>query len=227
VKPYYDDGQCAIYHGDCRPMLDTLDVQAIVTDPPYGIALKNHGMIGSKEWDRIEGDEDGAAAYDVIEWALQHAMPTIAFASPWKPWPGYWPNLLVWDKCGGVGGGGDTATTAKRTWELIQCRRVECIGGGRPESVWRHPLGQHMLAFHPTQKPEALMVDLLRTFIRPEYVVLDPFMGSGSTLVAAKRLGRSAVGIEINERYCEAAARRLSQGSLFSVSGEIQEASCE
>ena len=67
--------------------------------------------------------------------------------------------------------------------------------------------------FHPTQKPIALMEWCLQ-FIKGELLVLDPFMGSGTTLVAAKRIGRRAIGIEIEERYCEIAAKRLAQRAL-------------
>jgi site-specific DNA-methyltransferase (adenine-specific) len=214
VKPYYEQDGITIYHGDTLELLRILPgYTAIVTDPPYGIALENHGMQGSHGWTTVAGDADIRAGVAVCEMAARVRVPMIAFASPWKPWPGYWPNLLVWDKGGAVGGGGDTATTAKRTWELIQARNVACRNG-RPESVWRYPLTQNMLALHPTQKPEALMLRLIREFVEPEHQVFDPFMGSGTTLVAAKRLGRKAVGVEIEERYCEIAAKRLAQGAL-------------
>jgi DNA modification methylase len=74
---------------------------------------------------------------------------------------------------------------------------------------------------HPTTKPEPLMADLVGKFTDPDDVILDPFVGSGTTLVAAKRLGRKAIGIEINEQYAEVAARRLSQGALFSEASAL------
>ena len=67
---------------------------------------------------------------------------------------------------------------------------------------------------HPTPKPELLMADLVMQFTDAGDTILDPFMGSGTTLVAAKRLGRKAIGIELEEKYCEIAAKRLSQGAL-------------
>jgi site-specific DNA-methyltransferase (adenine-specific) len=92
----------------------------------------------------------------------------------------------------------------------FDARHIESLS-----DVWTFapPAGRHRHD-HPTQKPIALMIHILSTMSRPADLVLDPFMGSGSSLVAAQLLGRKAIGIEIEERYCEIAARRLSQGVL-------------
>jgi len=185
----------------------------VVTDPPYGIALENHGMVRSNGWSRVEGDIDTAAVEFVLVWAASLVVPTVVFASPWKPWPGRWRNLIVWDKGGAAGGGGDTAVCLKRTWELIQVARNGPIGA-RQESVWAHSSTPAMMSLHPTQKPESLMLRLIETFTKRDAVVCDPFMGSGTTLLAGKRLGRKVIGIELDERYCEIAARRLQQDAL-------------
>jgi adenine-specific DNA-methyltransferase len=79
-------------------------------------------------------------------------------------------------------------------------------------SVWRFPIERER--DHPAQKPLALMGQIVAISSRPGDLVLDPFMGSGTTLVAAKRAGRKAIGIEREEKYCEAAANRLAQGAL-------------
>jgi DNA modification methylase len=90
--------------------------------------------------------------------------------------------------------------------------------GGGSHAVWTYPIvagGSHNPArLHTTQKPEQLMSHLVSMFTDPGDTVLDPFMGSGTTLVAAKRLGRKAIGIELEEKYCEIAAKRLAQGAL-------------
>jgi site-specific DNA-methyltransferase (adenine-specific) len=87
-------------------------------------------------------------------------------------------------------------------------------GGGRV-GVWTYAKANgNQPTEHPTTKPEPLMTELVSLFTDPGETILDPFMGSGTTLVAAKRLGRKAIGIEIDERYCEIAAERLAQGAL-------------
>ena len=90
--------------------------------------------------------------------------------------------------------------------------------GGGSHAVWSYPIvlnsGRNDPRLHTTQKPEPLMVELVRLFTDHDEVICDPFMGSGTTLAAAKRLGRRAIGIEIEERYCEIAARRLQQEAL-------------
>lgn len=185
-------------------------VDLVLTDPPYGVKLRNGDVDGhrSKRWHGIPGDEDQSVGIEILEATDLH--PTIAFASPWKPWPGYWRNLIVWDKGGAVGGGGDIGKCLKRTWELIQVRNNEPLCGPRCDSVWRFPIVPADTALHIAAKPVELIIALLQQF--GGETILDPFAGSGTTLVAAKRLGRKSIGIEIEEKYCEIAARRLKIG---------------
>ena len=86
--------------------------------------------------------------------------------------------------------------------------------GGGAHAVWSYPVVNGSGRCHTTQKPEELMLELVKLFTDEGDLILDPFAGSGTTLVAAKRLGRRAIGIEQEEKYCEVAARRLSQGAL-------------
>ncbi len=217
-SPYYERDGIAIYHGDCREILPLLvsESPSLVTDPPYGIALSNNDVDGHRS-DRsfaIAGDGDRTAGEFALNWAAD--FPSIAFASPWLPWPGKWRNLIVWDKGGAVGGGGDPERCLKRTWELIQIRNNGPILGGRAESVWRVPIIPSDTSLHICAKPAELMCRLIHCFTSPTSTIVDPFCGSGSTLVAAKIEGRRAIGIEIDEQNCEIAARRLAQGVLFS-----------
>lgn len=108
-------GLATMYFGDCRELLSGLQVDAVVSDPPYGIALENHGAGKHRRQDAytIAGDGCQGAGLDVLRWAEAGALPTVFFASPRKPWPGEWRNWLVWDKGGAVGGGGDIATCRK------------------------------------------------------------------------------------------------------------------
>jgi len=104
---------------------------------------------------------------------------------------------------------------------------TDCVKGVRRfRHLWNGMMrASHEELVHPTQKPEALMLWCLSTRWTSTGDVLDPFMGSGTTLRAAKDLGRRAIGIEIEERYCEIAARRLSQEVLFPAHGAAQEVS--
>ena len=216
-KPFYESDGMTIYHGDCREILPTLNADVMVTDPPYGIGLRNGDVDGhrSKRWNKVAGDHDSTVAMFAIEWADIKDIPIIVFASPWNPWGGSPRNQIVWDKGGAVGGGGDIKTCLKRSWELIQVYRNGPLNGGRDESVWRFPIVPADTAQHICAKPVALMQKLLVKFTRDNDVCVDPFMGSGSTLVAAKLAGRRGIGIEVEERYCELAAKRLAQWVLF------------
>lgn len=215
-QPYYEQDGIVIFHGDCREILPRLEGDVLVTDPPYGIKLRNGDVDGhrSKRWNKVEGDHDSTVARFAIKWADDKEIPIIVFASPWNPWGGTPRNQIVWDKGGAVGGGGDIKTCLKRSWELIQVYRNGPMNGGRDESVWRFPIVPADTAQHICAKPVPLMESLLVKFTKEPDLCVDPFMGSGTTLVAAKLTGRRAIGIEIEERYCEIAAKRLSQGVL-------------
>ncbi len=218
VKPYYEDGTCTIYHGDCREVIADLGAEVVITDPPYGIA---YSTAPSDAWDvkgapawrgqQIVGDDSTRLRDEVLE-ALR--FPAAVFGS-WKTdKPNGTRAVLVWDK-GPERGMGDLTLPWKPSWEPIYI-----LGpgwrGSRDEAVLK---GYGLTTWvkggrcHPNEKP----VDLLRHLIlkAPPGVVLDPFMGSGSTLRAAKDLGRRSIGIEIEERYCEVAVKRLAQEVLL------------
>ncbi len=203
MKPYYDHGGITIYHGDGREILPSLVVDAIVTDPPFG--TNEHGGYGRRQLglETIENDGDTMARDQVL--TIWGAGPAIVFGSPRRPEPpGAWDFRLVWDKQRiGLG------APWRWTHEMIYLRGVwENVPG--LSSILRHSAEPNMRdRHHPHEKPIPLMLDLLRGF--QSSVVCDPFCGSGSTLRAAKDLNRRAIGIEIDERYCEIAARRLGQ----------------
>lgn len=199
MKPYYEHAGIVIYHGDCREILPTLGpVDLVLTDPPYGIG-KLGGKWGKKHllrWDYAPG-LDGELLHSVMEMGRFHCI-----------WGGNYFDLppsrcwLVWYKRDSVPSSADVElawtsidANAKLIDHTIAATNAERVG-------------------HPTQKPLAVMKWSIGVF--PNYVetILDPFMGSGTTLVAAKNLGRRAIGIEIEERYCEIAAKRLAQEVL-------------
>lgn len=215
MKPYYQDEYATIYHGDCREILPTFEkVDLVLTDPPYGISLQNNGKKNDRRRQnsyKIEGD-NSQIGQNVIDWAHGLQLPLIAFADSMNPWEGDWRQWLVWDKGGAVGGGGDIATCWKQTWEMIQIARTGKLSGNRDSAVLRFWVTPQLSKDHIAAKP----VELIRYLIGKctAGVVLDPFMGSGTTLRAAKDLGLQSIGIEIEEKYCEIAAERLRQEVL-------------
>jgi DNA modification methylase len=203
VKPYYEQDGITIYHGDC---LDVMPVAAdvLVTDPPYGVGY-SCGWANRFRDVGIANDGDTVARDTVI--AMWAGRPALVFGSWKQPKPALTSAVLIWDK--GTVGMGDLSIP----W--FPCtEEIYVIGSGfvgtRTSAVMRI-VGRN--THHPTEKPEALMYALIARC--PPGVVFDPFMGSGSTLVAAKRLGRAAIGVELEEKYCEIAAKRLAQGALF------------
>jgi site-specific DNA-methyltransferase (adenine-specific) len=191
VEPYYEDEAVTIYHGDCREILPTLEVDVLVTDPPYP---NNAGHF----------DAGIAAAREVLTGCRK---PAIVFWDEMETPPVPLPLVArhVWHR---------TNTNRPDNYEAI----YEFADGPRRASrvypfavIYPGLTGCHEATGHPTQKNLKLMQTLIA---RHPGTVLDPFAGSGTTLEAAKRLGRRAIGIEIEERYCEIAARRMGQEVL-------------
>lgn len=209
MKPYYADGSVTIYHADCRELLPGVRADVLVTDPPYGIGHSSNRPGAPRRGMTIAGDADTATRDAVLDqWGDR---PSVVFGS-WRSPPRVVRGALVWDKGGHVGMG-DLAFPWKQNWECIFIAG-DGFNGRRGTGVIRvNALAPWARVItHPHEKP----VGLLRALIDkcPPGVVLDPFMGSGTTLRAAKDLGRKAIGIEIEERYCEIAAKRCAQDVL-------------
>jgi site-specific DNA-methyltransferase (adenine-specific) len=220
VKPYYEADGVTIYHGDCMDLLhDGLGRGAdlLVTDPPYAAsaATVTTGFAADK-WGRSWGDLSLVTL--MVQSVMQRVTPnqvywfcdhlSYAASLPWF-YP-RWPlvQCIVWDKdMLGVGG-----CYRKQTELVLYARRSNAPEMGKSERDIIRLRPNYSEKQHPTEKPLALMLALMDD--TDWGCALDPFMGSGTTLVAAKRLGRRAVGIEIEERYCEIAAERLSQNVL-------------
>ncbi len=199
MKPYYEDtkSEITIYHADCRDVLPMLEpVDLVLTDPPYGVSKAG--------WDSCFVDywlEEAARLSSVIAWMpgirnLALCPPTIgALAYKWC----MSAHIVNSTTRGDIGFGNWIACMvyAKEgvKFEMGQDCRDFAITGQMPE--------------HPSPKPYQVMRWLVSRL--PGQTILDPFMGSGTTLRAAKDLGRRAIGIEIEERYCEIAAKRLAQ----------------
>ncbi len=204
-KPYYEHAGITIYNADCREVIPGLPkVDLVLTDPPYGISYDaSHSKY-------LNGVDRGSAEWDIGPFdpspVLVLGLPTImwggnCFSSSLPPSVGW----LCWVKTARDGADIRQADMELAWTNCIKRPRVFhhlWIGAYRAsESGFRN--------WHPTQKPEALMRWCL-TLVESSSV-LDPYMGSGTTLVAAKAAGLTAIGIEIDESYCEVAAKRLRQ----------------
>ena len=208
MTPYYEHAGITIYHGDCREVLPTLEFSVVVTDPPYGRAIE----LSRRNGERIQGDVDT----ELRDWLVSAtSSPMLIFGSPLISRPRGYRSVLIWDKSE-LTGMGDLGLPWKLTHEEIYVFGDGYVASPRRGSILRFPRRPHWTRHpeavsndHPTEKPLGLMMYLLSCC--PRGVIADPFMGIGTTLVAAKHLGRPAIGIEIEERYCEIAARRLSQ----------------
>jgi site-specific DNA-methyltransferase (adenine-specific) len=209
VTPYYEDGSVTIYHSRCEDVLPLLPAPDLVlTDPPYGMNYRHGGRKGGFRYgmdeQHIVGDDQlfdpsHLLIYRLIVWGGNH------FADRLPPSRGW----LVWDKRDGTPS--NDQSDAEVAWTNILT--VTRVFSARWSGAHRTGREQIEGRFHVNQKPVALMTWCLRLAGLPG-LVYDPYMGSGSTLVAAKELGLRAVGIEIDERHCETAAIRCSQEVL-------------
>jgi site-specific DNA-methyltransferase (adenine-specific) len=198
MQPYYDTEGITIYHADCRDVLPTLErPSVIIADPPYGVASR-----------RGDGKIRRPVAGDDVTFDPQHLLdldvPTVLFGA--NNFASLLPDTrgwLIWDKtfpeCA-------EQSQAELAWTNfvagIRTHREAYHGFMRKRDGW----------LHPTQKPVGLFRWILGLRWTPQRdPVVDPYMGSGPVLVAAKSMGFRGIGIEIEERYCEIAANRLRQ----------------
>jgi site-specific DNA-methyltransferase (adenine-specific) len=217
MTPYYEQDGITIYHGDCREILPSVwfGVDLLLTDPPYGVNfVLDRGTFG-KGNRRIERGGKPPVYGDDKPFDPSHLLGfrrAILFGanhySDKLPVSGGW---IVWDKTGGGRGPRNSFADCELAWSNL--RNTPTI----KHHLWKglvrdSEAGDKVL--HPTQKPVALMAWLIEQHTQLGQLVLDPYTGSGPVLAAAKETGRRAIGIEIEERYCEIAAKRLSQGVL-------------
>jgi site-specific DNA-methyltransferase (adenine-specific) len=216
MQPYFEKNGITIYHADCRDILPTLEagsVDLVLTDPPYGIGVQT--AYKTRKRGALAECNDFPPVYDddkpfdpshllsypkVILFGANHYADRLPPSSSW----------LVWDKLSGLESkrefGFNDNADAELAWtnlpgpvRLIPHRWMGCMK--QSEHGCRR--------VHPTQKPIALMEGIIRFFTREGALIVDPYIGSGPVLVASLRLNRRAIGIEIEERYCEIAAKRL------------------
>ena len=208
MKPYYEHAGITIYHGDCREILPGLPkCDLLLTDPPYGINYISHHE-NSIDYGSIYGDDenfDPSPYLGLCGSSVLWGGNNFANRLPLGGW-------IVWDKRLSI----EADRILGSPFELAWCSNpklykiVRLLHGGAKNADAKNGAVANQPRFHPTQKPIRLMQACVRYFPSAE-LILDPFMGSGPTLIAAKNLGRRAIGIEIEERYCEISARRLEQ----------------
>lgn len=244
MKPYYEETGIVIFHGDCREILPTLPsetVDVLWTDPPYGHSnhdgdlnsrLNDHRNIDSKPI----ANDDADGMREVVDFALTEAArllredcccccccggggprPTFAWVANRMDSGGLrFFHSVIWDKANpGLG------WRYRRQHEMVMIAhrtngklRWSEEKRAVPNIIRMMPERDRL---HPNEKPDALVSWFLELHSLRGDLILDPFMGSGTTLVSAKNLGRRAIGIELDERYCETAVNRLRQSTLWSL----------
>jgi len=228
MKPYYEDDLVTLWHGDCREVTAWLEADVLVTDPPYGrewrqgrikagpSAYHSRGRNASESQVGISGDRtteirDAALALwgdrrAVVFGDLMLTPPerTKLVGAYRKP-----TDAGVRGAMGGVRRDLEAFYLVGPWPSGLGGRSALLTTGARCQA---NPNGISARSGHPHAKPIDVMCDLLSLSTG---VIADPFAGSGSTLVAAKHLGRRAIGVELEERYCEIAAKRLAQDTLF------------
>jgi DNA modification methylase len=216
MKPYYQDDLVTIYHGDAREIV-LPDVDLVLTDPPYGVTYVSNS--GSGKGTQPISNDGARLSLRLYRQVLPLLRTNhVLWFTRWDAWPDVWGELgqwfplrglLVWDKR--TPGMGDLSHWGP-SYELIASAGSGKIVGGRDGSILNFAGVPSYERDHPTEKPVGLLSYLIGKLAAAS--VLDPFMGAGSTLVAAKSLGVQSVGVEVEERYCEVAAERCRQVAM-------------
>lgn len=217
MTPYYEHAGITIYCGDCRDVLSLLgDCDLLLTDPPYGlnVPVDNARFSGGSQYRErghkflqyripVSGDAEPFDPSHLFQFRRLVIFGANNFADKLPPSNGW----IVWDKRAGLEdvdwplGAGELAWT--NVTGAVRIFRNRWMGLVRDS--------ERNIFDHPTQKPVVLMRWILKQWTKVGDLVIDPYCGSGPVLQAAKELGRRAIGIEIEEKYCEIAAKRLSQ----------------
>jgi site-specific DNA-methyltransferase (adenine-specific) len=212
------DSNVSVHHGDCREILRAFppeSIDMVLTDSPYGVGYRGRW---SSDWEAIVGDDDLAitlAAFSEIWRVLKPNSLCFCFYG----WPDADQFLTAWKLIGfrpvshivcvknNIGLGYFSRSQHETAYLLAKGHPPKPDTAPGDVFEWE----REALTYHPCQKPLQVISRLISTFTAEGAVILDPFMGSGTTLVAARNLGRRAIGIEIDRRYCDVAVQRLAQ----------------
>ena len=208
IKWYYSDKWVAIAHADCREILPDLPkVDLVLTDPPYGIgSIGGSNIVRVNKYKPIVGDDKPfdpsfllTIGSNQIIWGANYFADKLPSSKGWIAWDKKLKN--GWD---------DNFSDIELAWTSFnkpaKCYRLLYMG-----LIQEHNREKRV---HPTQKPVELFMWVITNYSIKEDIIFDPFLGSGTTVRAAKNLRRKSIGIEIEERYCEIAAKRCSQSVM-------------
>ena len=202
---------------DVAKLMNGEKADMVFTDPPYGVSYQSNMRTKSQKFDVLENDDTF-----ITEWINNLPLYSNGFVFVWTSWKvlkqwiefcegiGDLSNIIVWDK--GGGGIGDLKKTFLTDYEvaLVYHRGAEIIGK-RLGSVWSVGKDSASSYLHPTQKPVELAVVAIENILQRNKIVLDLFLGSGSTLIAAEKLNRKCYGMELDEKYCDVIINRWEQ----------------
>lgn len=215
MKPYFQNDLVTLYHGDCLEITKWLDAAVLVTDPPYGVAWQSSTMSNANQpkSEKINNDETPHVRDKSLE--LWGDKPALVFGS-WKVVrPVNTRHRLIWYKKANIPGmrshawfSADEEIYVLGTGFVGKPEQNVLVTNDRRDGAY----GEVARLGHPTPKPVGLMERLITKC--PEGIIADPFAGSGATLIAARNLGRKAIGVELEEKYCELIANRLSQDAF-------------
>ena len=213
-----------IYQGDCLELMKDIpdnSIDLVLTDPPYGINYQSGKRVISEKFDKLDNDDNDSRfeVYPEFYRVLKDNTVAIIFCSFKNYAKDYIEldklfdikNCIIWYKRGG--GIGDLKNSLSTDYEMaIICHKGNCnIKGKRVGSVWTISKVNPNLMVHPTEKPIKLILKLIDKFSNKNELVLDPFLGSGTTAVACKELGRKYIGIEISEEYFNISKDRIER----------------
>jgi site-specific DNA-methyltransferase (adenine-specific) len=224
-KPYYDDGIVTLYHGRCEEILPLLPKSThVITDPPYDEHTHESIRTMKDGGGAIALDFNPALPGDVLSvimpaadgWVI--AFCAVEMLGEYQRHGGeHYVRGGFWHRINGTPQvSGDRPAQPGEGLAILRgsmAGRMRWNGGGHA-AFWETCITAKLDRVHKTQKPETLMIDLVAAFTRPGETICDPFAGSGTTLVAAKRLGRRAIGIECELAQCREARKRLRQDAL-------------
>lgn len=242
MKPYYEQDGIAIYHGRCEDVLPCLDpVDVVITDPPYSDRTHAGAMTNKRQNAPNGYRQGGSKLINFDSWSdeqfIGFARQCLRVGRRWIvatcdhrhaaltfDWPEH-VRLGAWCKGAPMPQiSGDRPGSGHESLLILHNPGAKrWNGGGRPAVYHADVLKDSRRVFIPTQKPDKLLKELISDFTDEGETILDPCMGSGTTLVNAQLLGRKAIGIERDEARCEVAVRRLSQGALFGAGMMMQE----
>lgn len=226
-KPYYSEpGRVMLFNAKCEDVLDALPPEKnvlLLTDPPYGIKVYTtrrrkvgDGETFSREYNPIVDDDKPFDPTHLLAYEPPACRGAIIFGGEYMSLPRS-KGWICWDKRDGMESSGkNRAVGLGITYGEFELAWTNCIGSNHV-LVNHRWIGAHKASeqdeqrVHPTQKPVALMMALIEQFSEPDDVILDPYAGSGSALIAATRMGRRAIGIELEKEYCFAIQQRFER----------------